>query len=77
MFTSEEKELLLYSLTMRRNIIETGEHNYSASDAQRMQRDASRFPAIAATQPKVRALSVDQMKLIIEIDTLMTKILHS
>jgi hypothetical protein len=77
MFTAEEKELILYSLSMRKNVIETGDHNHSAIDAERIQKANSKYPSLAASRPKVRALSVDQMKLIITIDGLMTKILHS
>ena len=72
MFTSEEKELLLYSLNMRKNVIETGDHSLSAIDIERMGKHKPELDRGVG----VRALTVDQMKLIITIDTLMTKILH-
>jgi hypothetical protein len=75
MFAPDEKELILHSLNMRKNVIETGDHNHSAIDAERIQRANSKHPSLTAP-PKVRALSVDQMKLIIKIDELMTKILR-
>jgi hypothetical protein len=78
MFTSEEKELILYGLSMRKNVIETGDHNLSAIDAERIQDSHRRegLHALNTTHAKVRALTVEQMKIVIAIDELMNKIMH-
>lgn len=78
--TPEEKELILYGLNMRKNVIETGDHSLSAVDAERIQKAEHSTDRTFARQheykTKVRALTIDQMKVIIAIDELMTKIMH-
>jgi len=68
----EEKELLCSALHMRKNIIETGDYKLSAVDIERMGKNKPDLGRGVG----IRALTVDQMKIIIAIDTLMTKILH-
>jgi hypothetical protein len=80
MLTPEEKELVVTGLYMRKNVIETGDHNLSAIDAERIHRaERSRgrtFSWENEHKSKVRALTVDQMKVIIAIDGLINKILR-
>jgi hypothetical protein len=73
MFTSEEKELLLSALHMRKNVIETGDHKLAAVDIMRMGKNKPEL----GRGVEIRALTVDQMRVIVEIDDLMTKILKS
>jgi hypothetical protein len=75
MLTAEEKDLIVFGLTMRKNMIETGDPLHSAIDAERIQKANVRFPSLASSRPKVRALTTDQMKLLIKIDALADKIL--
>jgi hypothetical protein len=80
MLTADEKELIIYGLHMRKNVIETGDHNLSAIDAERIQKAEHSTDRTFARQheykTRVRALTVDQMKIIIAIDELINKILH-
>jgi hypothetical protein len=78
MFTAEEKELIIYGLQMRKNVIETGDHNLSAIDAERIQSNHTNkgLYSLYATHAKVRALTVEQMKIVIAIDELIKKIMH-
>jgi hypothetical protein len=72
MFTPEEKELICQALHMRKNIIETGDYKLSALDISRMGKNKPEL----GRGVEIRALTVDQMKVIIAIDALMTKILR-
>jgi hypothetical protein len=73
MFTSEEKELICSALHMRKNVIETGDPILSAADIMRMGKNKPELGHGVG----IRALTVDQMRLIIAIDDLMTKVLKS
>ena len=61
----EDKDILYYSLSCRRCIIETGDYSMSAQDALN-----------AGHQDQIRALTTDQMKVIIRIEELMTQLLN-
>lgn len=70
--TKEEKEILTIALGMRENYIETGSIAYDATTVQKIQEDASRegfHGRLSRTAlpdgVSVKALSVDQMKLLI------------
>lgn len=59
--TSQEKEMIAVGLNMRRNYIETGSITLGAADVARMDpKEAKR-----AYNAKIKALSEDQMKLIL------------
>ena len=60
--SKEERELITFSLYMRRNYIETGDALLSAQDAKNMR------------QEKIKVLSKDQYRLIAKIDDLIEKI---
>lgn len=64
--TEEEKDILSISLDMRKNFIETGDISYSAEDVERMG---------DSCEGKIRALSPEQMELILNIVRLKNKIL--
>lgn len=70
--TNEEKQMLTIALGMRENYIETGNIAYDAATVQKLQEEAARedfHGRIARTAlpdgVSVKALSVDQMKLLI------------
>lgn len=62
--SQEEKTMIITALNMRKCYIETGDVVVSANDV------ANGFPA------KVNPLSVDQMKLLIKTDELITKLFN-
>jgi len=62
--TGQEIEDIYFSLSCRLGIIETGNPSYRAKDIQN------------GAPGKLRALSPDQMKLIIRVDELMQKLLQ-
>jgi hypothetical protein len=64
--TEGQKELINHALTMRQNVIETGDHTLSANDIANMGKDAPHF----GDGIGIRALSRDQMQLILDIDAL-------
>ena len=68
--TIDEKEIIDIALTMRRNYIETGSISVSAKDLVSMGKHAEIHGA------KLQLLHIDQMKLIIKIEELRTKIWH-
>ena len=63
--TSKEKEMIIIGLGMRRNHIETGNILVSAADVEKMGEH---------TNNKINALSTDQMQLIIDTESLITKL---
>jgi hypothetical protein len=63
--TKEDKELLYFSLSCRKCIIETGDYSMSAQDAVRARR-----------KDEIRVLTSTQMKVIIRIEELMTQLLN-
>lgn len=63
MLTREEKEMIYFSLSMRAGYIETGDIGLRAIDAEKQGKN-------------VKALSTDQMKSIIMIEDLMTRVLN-
>lgn len=63
--TDKESELLYMGLAMRRNLIETGDPHHSAVDVEKMG---------DACDLKVRALTSEQMKFILEIEELKEKV---
>lgn len=65
--TSEEKQMIILGLQMRRNYIETGNISYSAADAVRIGK-------YAPDDVKINALSTDQMRLILETEKLVAKL---
>jgi hypothetical protein len=67
--SDEEREILLFSLSIRRNVIETGTMTLSAQDAEQMGEETAK--AHGAT---IKALSTDQMKLILTIEALQAKL---
>ena len=62
--TQKEKELIVIGLNMRRNYIETGDPLTSAVDVERF----------GGKDKKVKALSIEQMQLVIDTDNLITKL---
>jgi len=62
--------IIIESLSMRRNFIETGNATLSAKDVQKLDDDDARRLRVG-----VRALDTDQMRLIIKIDDLCTELL--
>jgi len=69
--TTEEKEAITISLNMRCNYIETGDVNLNAADA--AQRLNSR-DTLFKERYEVKALSLEQMKLIIMMKELIMKL---
>jgi hypothetical protein len=67
--TTEEKELIIYCLSLRKNYIETGNINLSSVDIVNMKREGCKN-----LLGEVKALSLDQMKLLIQISELQEKI---
>lgn len=67
--TKEEKDALCIALNCRRNIIETGNYTLGAVDVEKLGKNA------AQEGVAIKALSIDQMKLIILTADLVTKIL--
>jgi len=68
--TSQEKEMIAVGLGMRRNYIETGSTTLGAADVARMDpKEAKR-----AYSAEIKALSEDQMKLILASNELERKI---
>ncbi len=63
--TKEDKDILYFSLSCRRCIIETGDYSMSAQDAMN-----------AGLQSQIRALTTEQMKVIIRIEELMSEVLN-
>jgi hypothetical protein len=63
MLTQAEKEMIYYSLSMRAGYIETGDPGLRAVDAEKQKKP-------------VKALSTDQMKGIIMIEDLMSRVLN-
>lgn len=63
--TKEEKEMIIVGLNMRRNYIETGNVNCSASNAE------------VVKGLNINPLSVDQMRLIIKTEELINKLFNS
>ncbi len=61
----EEKEMIIIGLNMRRNYIETGDVNYSASNVE------------VVKGLKINPLNVDQMRLIIKTEELINKLFNS
>ena len=61
-FTNEERDLIVQGLYMKKNYIETGNPVLCAGDLKRMDRDK-----------EVRALSVDQMRVVVALDDLIHK----
>jgi hypothetical protein len=61
-FTTDEREHIALGLAMRRNMIETGDPTLSSADAAKMDKE------------KVRALSPEQMRTILEVRDLEHKI---
>jgi len=62
--SSEEKEMIVLGLTMRKNFIETGDPLISAQDVEKLKR----------TDIPIKALSTSQMQLIINTERLISKI---
>ena len=69
----DEKEMILISLNMRLNYIQTGCVSLSPVDVSRMGADCAKRQYDAEIKP----LSVDQMELIVKTDKLVKKILTS
>lgn len=70
----KEKEMIVISLNMRRNYIETGDISVSAKDLSNM--DTS-YLRLRGKEPKVNALSTEQMQLIINMENLIKRIYGS
>jgi len=62
--TQKEKEMIIIGLTMRRNYIETGDTFTSAADVEKF----------GGKDKKIKALSTEQMQLIIDTETLIKKL---
>jgi len=72
--TREERNLIIYGLQMRSNIIQTGDPNVSAQDVKRMGSQKNLLGRPKLGGPEIKALDTDQMKLCIQIDELIKKI---
>lgn len=60
--TDEEKEMIFVALSIRRNIVETGSPTLGASDLEKME---DKKHAERQYGAKIRALSDDQMRLLL------------
>lgn len=80
--TDDEKEIITIALNMRRNYIETGTVSMSAQDAQRQierqkrAKDSGRT-LLGEEKAEVKALSTEQMQLIIDMENLIKRIYGS
>lgn len=70
--TQDEKTELYYSVMARRNIFETGNHCFSAKDAEIFNKSCMDFQKIS-----IKVLQLDQMKTVIFLTELMGKILNA
>lgn len=61
----EDKDILYFSLSCRRCIIETGDYSMSAQDA-----------VNSGQKHLIKALTTDQMKVVIRIEELMKEVLN-
>lgn len=68
--TEEERELIWIALGLRENVIETGSYSYDAATLQKM--GVNNWPP----GTKIKALSTDQMKLLIKSRELKEKTLN-
>jgi len=80
--TPDEKEMIIIALNMRRNYIETGTVSMAAKDAQRQierqkrAKDSGRT-LLGEEKAEVKALSTEQMRLIINMENLINRIYGS
>lgn len=70
---SQEREALWLGLQVRKNLIQTGSTHLSAEDIQNMQRH--RIDTKKEYGAEIKALSTDQMKLVILSEELINKVI--